>query len=166
MQPTRKNIRLQTYDYRSNGSYFVTLATYRRKAYFSETFKPLRDIIVGELKALPHNYPYCTVLEYIIMPDHIHFIIQMEGSDAIEKRCTLSQIVQAFKSKTTKSFHVLPDNEEVDHSLWQKGYYERVLRSEKELYNVRRYIRENPEKLNWLQEEWKKNGKNKQIDRA
>ena len=163
MHPTRKNTRLQTYDYRSNGAYFVTLATYRRKLYFSETSKPLRDIIVGELKALPHDYPYCTVLEYIIMPDHIHFIIQMEGSDAIEKRCTLSQIVQAFKSKTTKGFHTLASNGEADHSLWQKGYYERVLRSEEELFNVRRYIRENPEKLKWLQEEWKRN---KRIDRA
>lgn len=156
MHPTRKNTRLQTYDYRSNGAYFVTLATYHRVPYFTKASKPLQNIILRELNNLPHNYPYCTVLENIIMPDHIHFIIQMEGSDAIEKRQTLSQIVQAFKSKTTKGFHTLASNGEVDHSLWQKGYYERVLRSEEELFNVRRYIRENPEKLKWLQEEWKK----------
>ena len=40
--------------------------------------------------------------------------------------------------------------------IWQKGFYEHILRSEEELYQVRKYIRENPEKLALLQEEWKK----------
>lgn len=156
MEPKRKNIRLKNYDYRQNGLYFITISTHNRQKIFTEEAKPL---ISKTYKLLESKYPYCRVIEEITMPNHIHCILGLEGEDPLEERQSISQILQWFKGSTT--IHYIEKVKEgtlppFRDKVWQKGFYERVLRSEEEVYQVRKYIRENPLKLKLLQEEWKK----------
>ena len=93
------------------------------------------------------------------MPDHLHFLLMIDGPEKIENRQPLPTIIKNFKGylsnqyiKKVKQGKLPPFHEKI----WQKGYYERVLRSEEEVYQVRKYIQENPLKLALLKEEWKK----------
>ena len=153
-----KDIRLKNYDYRWNGAYFITIACQDRKPLFASDSSTL-ETIQSTFTAIEKKYPYCQVIEQIIMPDHLHFIFLFSGDDPIEKRKPLSDMVQEFKSQVTRSLiqKVKQGNLPPFHGkIWQKGYYERVLRSEEEVYQVRKYIQENPLKLALLKEEWKK----------
>ena len=156
MWPKRKNIRLQNYDYRQNGSYFITIATYERQKLFGPE---MESLLLDSYHLLEKKYPYCQIQEKITMPDHVHFILTIDGEDKIEERKSISDIIQWFKGSTTIRYiekvkaGQLPAFHE---KIWQKGFYEHVIRGEEEVYQVRKYIRKNPLKLALLQEEWKK----------
>ena len=76
---------------------------------------------------------------YQIMPNHVHFIIYIK----IDNKVKLSQIVSSFKSKCTNMIKI--------SGMWQRGYYERVIRDQKEYDSIVKYIDENPfrEKYHW-----------------
>ena len=156
MWPKRKNIRLKNYDYRQNGAYFITISTYKRQKLFGPETESL---LLEGYQLLENKYPYCHVKEKVTMADHIHFVINLDGEGSIENREPISDIMQWFKGITTINYiekvkaGVLPA---FYKKIWQKGFYEHVIRSEEELYQVQRYIQENPLKLQLLQEEWKK----------
>lgn len=158
MENYRKDIRLKNYDYRQNGAYFITITSHHRTPFFASS--PLiHEIFENTFVHIEKKFSYCQVLEKILMPNHVHFILLFSGNDSLENRQTLSVIIQEFKSLITreviekvKAGQLTPFN----GKIWQKGFYEHILRSEEELYQVRKYIRENPEKLALLQEEWKK----------
>jgi len=81
---------------------------------------------------------------YIIMPDHIHLIIILD-KDENKKNYSLSDVMGKFKSFSCKKIKkVLEDDERFE---WQKSFYDRIIRNEKELYQIRKYIQENP--LRW-----------------
>jgi REP element-mobilizing transposase RayT len=81
---------------------------------------------------------------YIIMPDHIHLIIILD-KDESKKNYSLSDVMGKFKSFSCKKIRkVLEDDEKFE---WQKSFYDRIIRNEKELYQIRKYIKENP--LRW-----------------
>lgn len=76
------------------------------------------------------------------MPDHIHVILWMEGAKAV-----LPEIVKWFKTQFTNEYIRKVKAGEFprfDKHLWQRGYYEHVIRSEAELYEIRQYIQQNP----------------------
>ncbi|OGS03854.1 MAG: hypothetical protein A2339_00735 [Elusimicrobia bacterium RIFOXYB12_FULL_50_12] len=137
----RKNTRLKSYDYSSDGFYFVTVCTYCRKPY-------LEKVAVKEVAELAQlgNLPGVHVDYFVVMPTHIHFILRLDSS-----KYTLFQIVRGFKSKTTVFVNKTAEQARRLHRLWQPNYYEHVIRSEKALLNIRRYIENNleTEKLNW-----------------
>ena len=118
--------------------------------------------------------------EYIIMPNHIHGIIEITnqkevhfcidkkyGFETIEHqkhiydkngfevserrgRRSLQNIIKDFKSVTTRKYNAMV-NEKYKNCLWQKSYYEHVIRNEKELYKIQEYIQNNP--INWIIDE-------------
>ena len=103
-------------------------------------------IVDGILIALPDFYNV-EIDSYIIMPDHIHLIIILDNypdkaNDEIRKVVTLSEVIGKFKSYTTKKLGETP----VFRSRfeWQKSFYDRIIRNERELYQIRKYIEENP----------------------
>ena len=93
--------------------------------------------------------------EYIIMPNHIHFIIELtEGADT-GPAPTIGEIVCSFKTRTTghaikeiKKGNLLP----FDKRFWQRNYYEHIIRNEKEYYKIVEYIENNP--LKWEEDEY------------
>lgn len=147
----RKNIRLIGYDYSSNGSYFITICTKERKNCLSEIsvgeaalglpLTELTDIgkIVNEnIKKIGQVYRNADVIKYVIMPDHIHMILFI--SDFYEEMTTKSVplIINGLKTISTK---------QIGYSVWQRSYYDHIIRNEKEFLQIYDYIENNP--VNW-----------------
>ena len=97
-----------------------------------------------EKSILKINNINTNVDEYIIMPNHIHMIIQITGGHGGPP---LQKIIQCFKSATTNKYFVYNKG-----NLWQRNYYEHVIRNEKEYYLIKQYIKDNP--LNWKKDKY------------
>lgn len=159
----RKLNRLRNFDYSSSGWYFVTICTKNRVEYFGNIVNGkmiLNDcgkIVSNAWFDLPNHYSNCLLDEFVIMPNHIHGIIIIKNVGAIFKspqitgemnfaptnyKPSLSQIMKWFKSISTIKIRT------INHIFrWQKSFYDHIIRNEKSLCAIRRYIRNNP--LNW-----------------
>ena len=157
----RRSVRLQNYDYSSAGAYFVTICTWQRECLFGG----IRDGVMvlneyGEIlnkcwHALPDYYSHVELDTFTIMPNHMHGIINIIGNvgaglkPALTKRHGLPEIVRALKTFSAKQINILRSTQ--GRPVWHRNYYEHVIRNEKELYAVRKYIQDNP--LNWDKDE-------------
>ncbi|HMN25891.1 MAG TPA: transposase [Ignavibacteriaceae bacterium] len=151
--PKRKNQRLKEFDYSQSSYYFVTICMKNRNEFFShiinsklvltEFGKILDEVWNNLLKYYNVELDY-----YIIMPDHFHAIIIIDNSImnmTAKKETDLSKVIGKFKSYSTRKIRERLKNGE--NFEWQKSFYDRIIRNEKELYNIRKYIQENP--LRW-----------------
>src|SRR6266849_10937748 len=94
---TRKSLRLPKHNYGWTGTYFVTLRAKEPGPIFD--IPELRAILAQEWEALLKRFPNVTLDEFVIMPDHIHFILWLDGTPG--KELTLGKIIAAYKSLTT-----------------------------------------------------------------
>ena len=143
MSPSRRNsLRLSCYDYRA-GWFFLTLCSFGRRPLFGDIMgAELRISTIGQcvlehFRRVPIHRPDCTVHELALMPDHLHAILEMRRS----MRGGLGTVISHFKrgvSLEITGLGLLTAGE-----VWQRGYYERVIRSSEELHQTRLYIREN-----------------------
>jgi putative transposase len=154
----RHSIRLKDYDYSSPGVYFVTVVTNKRERLFGEVVDgEMRLIQYGRIVAkswewLPTQYPYVNLGPYIVMPNHFHGILQiMEINDdsrggsrpAPTKIKPLGQLIGVFKTISAKqinSSHGTPGS-----PVWQRSYYEHIIRNQSELESIAGYIFSNPD---------------------
>ena len=154
----RKHPRLRTYDYSLPGYYYVTihnekdapaLSWVRQENVFSQAetvLTPCGKIVEQQLLALEKRYLYVKIDKYVVMPTHIHAIIQLLPGQL--PRPGLIQIVQAYKSLTTRTCN--QRFQSAGRKQFQASFYERVLRNERAYQECWRYIEENPAK--WLLE--------------
>jgi len=148
-----KSTRLTHYDYSSIGSYFITICTYKRECCLGE-------IIESKLQSneftkicetcwlqLPNHYDNCELDSFVVMPNHVHFIVRIveTGFKPVSTRYSISEIVRGFKTYTAKKINIIRNKQGIP--FWQSRYYDHVIRNEEELYKVREYICSNP--LNW-----------------
>lgn len=158
----RRSIRLKGYDHAQPGAYFVTVVTQDRTCLFGDVVDGetrLNDagcMVVAEWEALPDRFPGVDLDAFIVMPNHIHGIIVVtEGAglvpalDGATTRVapTLGDVVGAFKSRVTVEYirGVKAAMWSAFRSrLWQRNYYEHVIRDEESLSRIRRYIVDNP----------------------
>ena len=162
----RRSIRLPMYDYSRPGAYFVTICTYHRELLFEDG--ALKQILEETWKALPERFPDISPDEFIIMPNHIHFIVWLNAVEAplagahdagigvgagASPAPTLASIVGAYKSIVSNQWLKWITANTPDRSalVWQRNYYERVVRDEDELARARQYIMDNPAK--WAEDE-------------
>lgn len=146
----RKTNRLKGYDYSQDGFYFITTCVKNRRNYFGEIIN--NEIILNEfgliLKKcwlmLPKMYKNCLLDEYIIMPNHFHGIIQIRNSGSLNRKHGLSEFIKEFKTKSSREINTKLKDEVFE---WQKSFYDNVIRNEKALNQIRKYIIYNP--LNW-----------------
>ena len=155
----RRSIRLPGYDYAEDGAYFVTVVTHEREML-------LGDVVDGEMRLnatgrlvmeawrwLAFQYPYVELDTHVIMPNHLHGIIVITGRQSMGNetgdsgiapapRKPLGRLVGAFKTVTTRQVNLVRSTP--GRPLWQRNYYERVIRDEKELSLTREYIVNNP----------------------
>lgn len=145
--PRRKNIRLKNYDYSQNGYYFVTICTKDKQCILwdnhvgAPTGRPeLSDIgviVETAIENIPNIYINVHIDNYIIMPNHIHMIIVLQdsGEGRPMGAPTISQIINQFKGFITK---------QAGYSIWQKLFYDRVIRNDHEYQEISEYIVTNP----------------------
>lgn len=154
----RRSLRLAGYNYRTPGTYYVTICAQDRACLFGAvTAGEMRLSDAGQMirrtwNELSARYPGVETDAFIIMPNHVHGVIflldsAVDGSSAL----SLPDVVQRFKSLTTTRYrqgvHGLAWPSFRDR-LWQRNYYEHVVRSTDSLERIRRYIMANP--LNWI----------------
>ena len=167
----RRSIRLKGYDYTQAGAYFVTIVLQDRLCLFGEIVNTEMQLSkAGEVasrfwEALPDRFPMIKIDAYIIMPNHLHGIVIINPSvgvslvdtpvvdtSVVDARSAnphspLGDIVGAYKSLTTveytrgvKTMKWTPFR----RRLWQRNYYEHVIRNDDALRDIREYIIHNP----------------------
>jgi len=151
----RKHIRLPNYDYSQNGYYFVTICAKDRYDLFSGI---IELIIEQKINQIPTYYPTVSIDYFVVMKSHIHAIIVINNNCSrggvtppLQYKPTLGHVVAYFKYKTTKFINALYHTPGIP--IWQRGYYEHVIRNETALNKIREYIANNPEKEKY---EWDK----------
>ncbi len=139
---TRRSLRLPKHDYSWTGAYFVTIRAKEPEPIFE--IPELRKILVETWEALPDRFPGVSLDEFVVMPDHVHFIIWLNG--IVENAPTLSSVVGAYKSLTTVAWlrHIQATGLERSGIFWQRNFFERCIREKGELEETRLYIRNNP----------------------
>ncbi len=138
----RKSTRLKTHHYGWSGTYFVTICANRDEPIFE--IPALRTILQETWEALPKRFMGATLDEFMIMPDHVHLIISLEGN--VEKPASLGAVMGAYKSLTTMAWlkHIKANGLECQGIIWQSRFYDRRVRDAQELEQTRQYIRDNP----------------------
>lgn len=176
----RRSIRLKGYDYNKAGLYFVTICTQNRECLFGDVFENRIQLNnAGEMIEkwwfeLPHKFKNIQVHELIVMPNHIHGIVQIttpvgadlsvcpEPNTAINftqipfSKITgahigapLHTMVQWFKTMTTNNYIQQVkshDWKRFDGKLWQRNYHEHIIRDEIAYLKISKYIQTNPQK--------------------
>lgn len=168
--PKRKSIRLKNYDYSSTGWYYVTICTQDRRELLGKIIDGkmiLNDMgkIINEwwLKIL-QRFKNMELDEYQIMPNHIHGIVVItdnnphcrggpvcppdsnDGSTHRSTPTTLGSIIQWFKTMTTNNYICGVKNygwPPFNKRIWQRNFYEHIIRNEKSLKKIRKYIKNN-----------------------
>ena len=126
----QRSLRLPGFDYRQSKIYHLTWGTHRRRRILTA---PLADALVARLKE-DAACAGIAVFAYCFMPDHAHLLVRPEvNSDVV-------RFVQRFKSKTTRTYW----NAGGIGRLWQRGFYDHILRKEEDVEQVARYILANP----------------------
>ena len=150
--PRRKSIRLPEYDYSRQGAYFVTLCSFKKEHVFGEVADGvvhLNDagrMVVEVWANLPSRFPEVAVDSLVIMPNHVHAILAIaapvapEGQD--RRRMLLSKAVGYVKMNASKRVNAMLRR--IGCPVWQRNYYERIIRDQGELEVVREYIATNP----------------------
>jgi REP element-mobilizing transposase RayT len=158
----RHSIRLEDYDYSRSGAYFVTVCIFERQCLLGE-------VVDGEMRlseagllvetiwhSLPQRYQGLKVDALVVMPNHLHGIVvindfvgaihELPRQTPMQRRraMTLSKVIGYLKMNSAKQINLLRGNSGLP--LWQRNYYERVIRDDHELDGIRQYIADNPAK--------------------
>jgi putative transposase len=156
-----ESTRLKEWDYNNPWWYYVTINTKNHILYFGEVvigkidLNALGNLAENMWKQIPFHYKNVELDYFVIMPNHIHGIIILNESKDVAcnvstsemgklspRKNSLSVIIRGYKSAVTKYAH----ENGINNFSWQSRYYDRIIRNEKELYEIRKYIEQNPMK--------------------
>ncbi|WP_293667529.1 transposase [uncultured Parabacteroides sp.] len=150
----RHSFRLQGYDYSQEGLYFVTICTHEHKYLFGEikndhmTLNNIGEIIKQTWFDLPNHIPNIILDAFCIMPNHIHGIIEITSPNvgAGSKPAQLSEIIRQFKTFSARKINII--RKIPGTPVWQRNYYEHIIRNNHAYDNIYSYILNNPKKWN------------------
>ena len=144
--PQRKKIRIDGYDYAAAGAYFVTVCTANREKLFwndvgADTIRPMQ-VRLSEIGVLAEqaiaqiseHYQNISVDNYCVMPDHVHLLLRVDstkGSTAVE----ISTVIGSLKRWISR---------QAGRPIWQKSYFDHVIRGQRDYNETWQYIEENP----------------------
>lgn len=157
--PKRKNIRLSYYGYTTPGAYLVTICSHNRKCIFGKIeegkvqLNEIGNMVKTCWQEIPKHFKEVRLDEYVVMPNHLHgiLIILDETGEAClaptsepakSKKKTLGAVVGSFKSSVTRRVRISGFIR--GKAIWQRGYYEHVVRNIVDLEDIREYIANNP----------------------
>lgn len=163
MKRRKNSLRLESYNYSWLGAYFITICSYKREDIIGEIEKGLMQLSnVGKIvqdcwHQIPVNYNNIKLDDFVIMPSHIHGIIWIVGVIhesphlRIERRkMIISKIIGRFKMNSSKLINDIRNSK--GSRVWQRSYYDHIIRNEDDLNNTKQYIQNNP--LNWEKDEY------------
>lgn len=164
--PKRKCPRLKNYDYSSNGCYFITICTKDKKHLFGKydvgaihespekhaknrciELNCFGEIVKNTIIELPKHYNEVKIENYIVMPNHIHLLISINNNIDSERairesplqRSLLSKVIGYLKTNSSKEIHKHNSN----LCVWQRGYYDHIVRNVEDYQNCWNYIEYN-----------------------
>ena len=164
-RPVRKPIRLKNYDYSAPGAYIITICTREKRCILSEIVKPDgRDVGEGlappvvrlsavgrvaeeQVLSLSSRFPGLSIDDYVIMPNHIHLLVSLhrDPGGASPSPTAGTNVVNAVR--TLKS---LPARLSGTGPLWQRSYYDHIIRNEDDYRQIAEYIEANPAR--WVED--------------
>ena len=161
--PKRKDIRLKDYDYSEPGAYFITICTKNKekllwngeldiqnfdcKSVGAHRVRPcglplseMGIVVEQKLNQWDIAYENVSLSSYVIMPNHLHIVVVILPDENGRTRCapTVSRMVKMFKETVTK---------QLGENIWQKLFYDHIIRDKHDYEEISKYIRENP--LKW-----------------
>lgn len=153
----RKPNRLKNYDYSSQGAYFITVCTIDRKCILSQIvgggvldapeiqLSEYGKVIENQISIMNSIYNNVNVENLVIMPNHIHMLLVVNGSSwtPTPTNAAVPGFVSAFKRFC---------NKKAGHNIWQRSYYDHIIRDEEDYINHLQYIEDNPAK--WLEDKY------------
>lgn len=184
----RRSIRLKGYDYSQSGLYFITICCQDRACLFGRVVNDEMELNdAGKIAEqywldIPKHFPNVVLHEYVVMPNHVHGIIEIaetdgmdiDGADIVGSKNfstlrhtphqpqpsppqrprgtskTIGSMVRGFKIGVTKRMR---NNTNV-HDVWQRNYYEHIIRDEQSYHRIAEYIKNNP--ANWQDDKFYK----------
>ncbi|MSQ25815.1 MAG: transposase [Dehalococcoidia bacterium] len=161
----RRSIRLRGYDYTQAGMYYVTICTQDRNCIFGQvqdghiTLNPYGQIAHACWLDLPSHYAFVALDAFVVMPNHVHGVITLHNGLSVGAGLKpaptgdqpaptsphihgLPEIVRALKSFSSRRINTLRGTPGTP--VWQRNYYEHVVRTEDDLNRIREYIFANP----------------------
>ena len=177
MKTRKNSLRLDNYNYSWTGAYFITICSYKKESLFgkiddySMQLNSFGKIVQGCWDQIPGKYKNIKLGDFVIMPNHIHGIIWIVGAIhespetkqtihkspckngvirelplRVERRkMLLSKIIGRFKMNSSKLINNIRNS--AGEHIWQRGYYDHIIRNDKDLNNTKQYIQTNPQ--NW-----------------
>ena len=167
----RRSIRLKGYDYASAGAYYVTIVAWQRECLFGEVVN--KEMVLSKFglvakqqwEKLPKRFPNIELGAYMIMPNHMHGIIEIINDRGTAESLTnldgessrraptkeqyqkpvkgsIPTIIRSYKSAVSYRINLMRGTDGVP--VWQRNYYEHVIRNETDLQNKTDYIESNP----------------------
>ena len=161
--PRRRATRLRRYDYGQTGGYFITICVQDQQCLFGNIedgkmqLNELGRIVVECWNRIPQHFSSAELDVCVIMPNHMHGVILLGTGGAKRQRPpdrsqpnrrgevsspTLGRIVAYFKYQSTK--YINQHRDRPGMRIWQRNYYDHVLRDDTDLQRVRQYVTENP----------------------
>ena len=173
----RHTIRLKNYDYSTCGAYFITICTQDRENLFGEIIVGA-DLVSAQITEVALNHAgrmvediydeivnsYDDVFsdKFVVMPNHFHCILftrragigsQRDRADTRSAPTKIGEVIQAFKSRTTVEYVRNVKSgfyPAFNRRVWQRNYFDHIIRNEDEHRRIRHYIDNNP--ANWLED--------------
>ncbi len=146
--PNRKHPRLKEFDYGAGGVFSVTICAENKKCVFGRvisTEEPwvelsqLGMLVKHSIHRIPDIYPGVCVMGSVIMPNHVHMLLEIKP----EQPVSLFPVIRSTKAAVTKQWGA---------SVWQRSFYEHIVRSEEEGLRYLKYMDENP--IRWTLDEY------------
>ncbi|MEO8402334.1 MAG: transposase [Gammaproteobacteria bacterium] len=155
----RQSLRLRNYNYSLPGYYFITICTQNKTCLFGTITNDKIQLnesgvmIAKWWREVSKKFSVVQLEDFVIMPNHIHGILVIREENTLIKT-VLQTIIQWFKTMTTNEYiqNVKQSGwKRFSKRMWQRNYYEHIIRNEKSLEEIREYIIYNP--YNWKKDE-------------
>ena len=161
--PKRKPNRLEASNYRRDGAYFVTICTEGKRQLFWKKsvgalterpqgqvpLSPTGKIVEKTIQNIPQIYPGVALEHYVVMPNHVHLLLlfqqeaMLDSGRSVSAPTELPVIIRHMKGFVTR---------QLGKNIWQKGYYDHIVRNESEYKKIWCYIDQNPS--TWLNDDY------------